>query len=182
MSRKYKFHNKEGIYFVSFATVKWVDVFTRKEYSDEILQSLEYCISNLGMELYCWCIMPSHLHLIFSAKNSNPTQVLGRFKEFTSKKIVKAILENRQESRQDWLLRMFEEAGTQSSNVKSKQFWQHHNKPIELWSNDVMEQKVTYIHNNPVEAGFVVESYHWKYSSAADYCGDKGMLPIVLLW
>ena len=64
MSRKYKFHNKEGLYFVSFATVYWIDVFTCARYCDIIVDSLTYCRKNLGMELYCWCIMPSHVHLI----------------------------------------------------------------------------------------------------------------------
>jgi len=32
MSRKYKFLDKEGLYFVSFATVNWIDVFVRPVY------------------------------------------------------------------------------------------------------------------------------------------------------
>lgn len=58
------------------------------------------------------------------------------------------------------------------------QFWQQHNKPIELWSAEVIDQQVNYIHNNPVLTGFVIESHHWKYSSAIDYSGGKGMLEI----
>ena len=76
---------------------------------------------------------------------------------------------------------MMERAASKSSNVQNRQLWQHHNKPIELWSNEVMEQKVNYIHNNPVEAGFVSEPWHWKYSSAIDYAGGKGLLEIDLL-
>ncbi|WP_237088282.1 transposase [Nubsella zeaxanthinifaciens] len=91
MSRKYKFHNKEGLYFVSFATVYWIDVFTRPLYNDILVDSLIYCQNNLGMEIYCWCIMPSHVHLIFSAKDNNPDVLLGRFKEHTSKQVAKAI-------------------------------------------------------------------------------------------
>jgi len=113
--------------------------------------------------------MPSHVHLIFSAKNHNPDILLGRIKEYTSKQIVKAIKENSQESRKEWLLWMFERAGLKSSNVKGYQFWQHNNKPIELWSTAVIEQKADYLHNNPVAAGFVNEPWHWKYSSAIDY-------------
>jgi len=56
MSRKYKFHNKEGLYFVSFATVYWIDIFTRHIYCDIIVDSLTYCKKNLGLEIYCWCI------------------------------------------------------------------------------------------------------------------------------
>ena len=49
MSRKYKFHNKEGLYFVSFATVYWIDVFTRRIYFDEVPKSIIFCKENKGM-------------------------------------------------------------------------------------------------------------------------------------
>ncbi|RRJ92849.1 transposase, partial [Flavobacterium macacae] len=65
MSRNYKFHNPEGLYFVSFAVVGWLDVFTRSEYKDLVLESLEFCQNNKGMEVHAWCIMTNHLHLIF---------------------------------------------------------------------------------------------------------------------
>jgi putative transposase len=120
--------------------------------------------------------MPSHVHLIIRAKESNIDVVLGRLKEYTSKHLQKSIEENQQESRKEWLLWLFERAGQKSSNVKGRQFWQHNNKPIELWSSDVIDQKVDYIHNNPVAAGFVVEPWDWKYSSAKDYSGGKGLL------
>ena len=181
MSRKYKFLNKEGLYFVSFATVNWIDVFTRPIYNEIIIDSLLWCTNNIGMELYCWCIMPSHIHLIFRAKNNNPEIILGRFKEYTAKQLIEAITENPQESRKEWMLWMFKRAALKSSNVTNYQFWQHNNKPIELWSAHVIEQKADYIHNNPVEAGFVSEPHHWKYSSAIDYCGGKGLIDIEFL-
>jgi len=82
VSRKYKFHNKEGLYFVSFATVYWVDVFIRDEYFDLIIQSLDFCRKNKGMEIYAYCIMTSHVHLIFRAKEANPGDILRDFKSF----------------------------------------------------------------------------------------------------
>ncbi len=103
MSRKYKFHNKEGLYFVSFATVYWVDVFIRDEYFDLIIQSLDFCRKNKGMEIYAYCIMTSHVHLIFRAKEANPGDILRDFKSFTSKEVQKIISENVQESREDWV-------------------------------------------------------------------------------
>jgi len=123
-------------------------------------------------------IMPSHIHLIFSAKNKNPDILLGRIKEYTSKEIVKAIKENNRESRKEWLLWMFKRAASKSSNVKGYQFWQHNNKPIELWSTAVIEQKADYLHDNPVVSGFVNEAWHWKYRSAIDYSGDKGLIDL----
>jgi putative transposase len=181
MSRKYKFLNREGLYFVSFATVNWIDVFTRPIYNEVIIDSLNYCKQNLGMELYSWCIMPSHIHLIYRAKDNNPQIILGRFKEHTAKQLIKTITSNIQESRKEWMLWMFKRAAAKSSNVTSYQFWQHHNKPIELWSAAVIEQKADYLHNNPVEAGFVTEPWHWKYSSATDYADGKGLIDIEFL-
>ena len=136
MSRNYKFHNPEGLYFVSFAVVEWLDVFTRNEYKDILLDSLKFCQQNKGMEILSWCIMTNHIHLVFrSIAEEHPSKILGDFKRFTSKAIVKAIQENPRESRKTFLLNQFKRAAQKSSNVKNYQFWRHDNKPIELWSN-----------------------------------------------
>jgi len=91
MSRKYKFYNKEDLYFVSLALVYWIDVFVRERYFEILIESLTFCRKEKGMEIYCYCIMPSHIHLIFRAKENNPGEVLKSFKTFTSKALQKAI-------------------------------------------------------------------------------------------
>ena len=62
--------------------------------------------------------------------------------------------------------------------VQKRQFWQQHNKPIELWTDKVIQQKIEYIHNNPVQSGFVTEPIDWKYSSARNYQDDHTILKI----
>lgn len=79
------------------------------------------------------------------------------------------------------MLGQFLKAGNNSSNVNQYQFWQHNNKPIELWSNKVIDEKINYIHNNPVEEGFVFREEDYLYSSAADYAGEKGVLDDVIV-
>lgn len=91
---------------------------------------------------------------------------------------MKTIEENPQESRKEWLLWMMERAVKKKSNVKQRQFWQQHNKPIELWSEKVIQQKIDYIHNNPVESGFVTDPVDWKYNSARNYQQDQTILEI----
>jgi putative transposase len=118
------------------------------------------------------------MHLIFAAENNNPSDLLRDYKTHTSKELQSAIKNHSGESRREWLVWMFERAGQKNSNVKNGQFWQQNNKPIELWSAEVIDQKVDYIHNNPVEAGFVNEPEHWRYSSAIDYAGGKGLIEI----
>lgn len=182
MSRNYKFHNPEAAYFVSFAVVDWLDVFTRNEYKDILLDSLSFCQKNKGMEIYAWCIMTNHVHLVFQSMEGQPPELLlGDFKRFTSNAIVKAIKENPRESRKEFLLEKFKAAADKSSNVKHNQFWRHDNKPIELWSNKVISEKIRYIHNNPVEEGLVFRPEDYRYSSAVDYSGEKGLLDGVVL-
>ena len=183
MSRNYKFHNPDGLYFVSFAVVGWLDVFTRNEYKDILVENLAYCQKNKGMEIIAWCIMTNHMHLVFrSIDDQHPSLILGDFKRFTSKAIVAAIQENPKESRKELLLNQFQLAASKSSNVIGHQFWRHDNKPIELWSNKVIQEKVNYVHQNPVEAGLVYKPWEYIYSSAIDYAGGRGLLDGIVVF
>ena len=78
------------------------------------------------------------------------------------------------------MLWMFEKAGKKNATTTKNQFWQQHNKPIELWSEKVIQQKIDYIHKNPVESGFVTDPVDWKYSSARNYQEDQTILEIDL--
>ncbi|MFT4679136.1 MAG: REP element-mobilizing transposase RayT [Flavobacteriales bacterium] len=181
MSRKYKFHNPSGAYFVSFAVVEWMDVFTRNEYKNILLDSLDYCQREKEMEVFAWCIMTNHIHLVFRSLNDEPGAILGDFKRFTSKKLIQAIIKNPKESRKSWLMEQFLKAGRNSSNVKKYQFWRHDNRPIELWSSKVIDQKINYIHMNPVAAGIVSQPEDYMFSSARDYSGANGLLAGVIV-
>jgi len=108
MSRNYKFHNPEGLYFISFAVVGWLDVFIQNEYKEIFLESLRFCQKNKGLEIHAWCIMSSHVHLVFRSINEQkPELLIGDLKRFTSKAIVQAIKENPKESRKEFLLDFF---------------------------------------------------------------------------
>ena len=175
MSRKYKFHNPEGVYFVSFAVEGWVDVFTRNEYKNILIENLNYCQQNKGLEIFAWCVMTNHIHLVIRAKDGfNLPDILRDFKKYTSKAIKKAISDNIQESRKEWLLKQFETS-------EGFRFWRADNKPIELWSKGVIDQKIDYIHNNPVEERLVFKPEDYVYSSAIDYAGENGMLDIIVV-
>jgi len=163
---------------VSFATVYWIDVFIRQEYFNILIDSIRYCRKNKAMEVYAYCIMPSHVHFVFRSGINDPSGLLRDFKRHTSKKVVEAIKSNLKESRKEWLLWMFEKAGKKNVTTNNYQFWQQNNKPIELWTDKVIQQKIDYIHNNPVKSGFVTDPVDWKYSSARNYQDDDTILEI----
>ncbi len=97
----YKIRNKEAIHFITFAVVEWIDVFTRKVYRDLLLDSIRYCQKEKGLILHSWCIMSNHVHLVISARDNNPSDILRDFKKYTSKKINKAIIANPRESQKE---------------------------------------------------------------------------------
>lgn len=157
--------------------VGWLDVFTRNEYKDLFLESVRFCQKEKGLEIHAWCLMTSHVHLVFrSIKGQKPELLIGDLKRFTSKAIVKAIQENPRESRKEFLLEIFKKEALKSSNVSKYQFWRHDNNPIELWSAPVIKQKIDYVHQNPVEAGLVYRAEDYVYSSARDYADEPGLL------
>lgn len=181
MSRKYKFLDQSKLYFVSFATVHWIDIFTRELYKTILIDSLKFCQHKKGLEIFAWCIMTNHVHLIIGTTGKNMEDILRDFKSFTSRELKEAIKNNNQESRKEWIVWMMERAGKLNSQNNNWQLWQQHNKPIELFTFGVIKQKLDYIHNNSVEVGFVANAADWIYSSAIDYAGGKGLIDVKLL-
>lgn len=179
----YKIRNKEGIHFITFAVVQWIDVFTRKEYREVLLDSIRYCQYEKGLLVHAWCIMSNHVHLVVIAKNNDTSDILRDFKKFTGKEIIKAIAANEQESRREWMLELFKKAGNANSRNSVYQFWRQDNQPKELFSEKFTNQKLDYIHNNPVTAGIVDKAEAYLYSSARDYYYGKqcGLLAIDFL-
>ncbi len=110
--------------------------------------------------------MPSHIHFITYSENGELSNILRDMKSFTSKKLIQAIEENIQESRREWMLNQFKFHGMISPQKQTMQFWKHDNHPFFLYTNKMIQQKVNYIHTNPVEAGFVNQPQEWRLSSA----------------
>jgi REP element-mobilizing transposase RayT len=179
MSRSYKFHDPEGTYFITFATVEWVDVFTRRAYKDILIDSLQHCQEKKGLLLYAWVIMSNHVHLIAAAAEGHTIpDILRDLKKYTASRILKDIQENSQESRRHWMLPIFAKAGADNPNNTHYQFWRQDNRPIQLVSAAVIEQKLQYLHNNPVVEGYVETPEEYMYSSAPAIAGKPALLKL----
>ena len=166
------------VYFITLTIVDWLDIFTRPAYKHIIVDSLNYCIANKGLNAYCWCLMSNHMHMIVSAtEGNNLSDILRDFKKFTSKDLIRTIKEI-PESRRDWLLNLFWYAGKNDKKIKYYKVWQEGNDAKEIHSTDFLNQKLEYIHNNPVRAEMVVSPEDYLYSSAKDYSGEKGLVNI----
>ena len=177
MKEGYIIRDQSLPHFITPTVVDWIDVFTRPIYKEIIVDSLNYCIKNKGLVVYAWVIMSNQVHLVIEGRNVALEDIMRDLKKHTSKKILKAIEENPQESRKAWMLWMFERAGKKNGNNSKYQFWQQHNQPIELTIKAFdIDTHIDYIHNNPVEAGFVDRPEHYRFSSAVDFAGGKDWL------
>jgi REP element-mobilizing transposase RayT len=134
-----------------------------------------------GLDVHAWCIMTNHIHLIVSSRDKPLESIMRDHKRHTSLQLRQYISKHVAESRREWILELLGRAGAENSHNDKYQLWQQHNRPIELWSRDVIMQKLEYIHNNPVKAGFVEKPEDWLWSSGRDYAGIKGMLDGVVL-
>ncbi|MBB3697538.1 transposase [Flammeovirga yaeyamensis] len=174
MARAHSFYDKEATYFVTISVVYWIDVFTREEYRNIIIDSLKYCQKHKDLKLHAYVIMSNHIHLIITkGLHENLSDILRDFKKFTSKTIIKSIQENPSESRKDWMIWMFKRAGQKNTRNREYQFWQQHNQPVILNSNEKLSQRLNYIHDNPIKAGLVLDAKDYLYSSASNYHGAK---------
>ena len=165
-------------YFITMTVVGWVDVFTRKNHRDAIIESLKYCQKEKGLIIFAYVVMSNHIHMIVHTNEPYLIKdTIRDFKKFTSKKILQQI-QNEPESRRGWMLKLFEDEDELSKKHKSYKFWQAGNHAIEVFSENFIWDKINYIHNNPVRAGFVENQWDWLYSSAANYQDMESLLEV----
>lgn len=176
----YQIRDQFAIHFITFSVVQWVDVFSRSQYADILVESLVYCQKNKGLKIHAWCIMSNHVHLIVSTVEPfKLSDVLRDLKKFTSRNIIKAIQENEKESRQRWMLWIFKSAGENNNRNEIYQFWNQENHPIECSTIEILESKMKYLHENPVRARIVQEEGDYVYSSGIDYYNNrKGLIEV----
>ncbi|MDR9417985.1 REP-associated tyrosine transposase [Gracilimonas sp.] len=181
MSRKNKFLDQGQVYFITCSVIKWFKIFRMPEYCQILIDSLKFCQENKGLIIYAWCIMNDHIHLIIGTQDQPMQNIIRDFKSFTSRKIRKKMFKNRRNVKISKIYKEMLKAGAANSNNKDWQLWQQHNHPQELFSEKIAEQKLNYIHYNPVKAGLVDHPIEWPYSSAVDYNGRKGLVDIEIL-
>ncbi|PKP01533.1 MAG: transposase [Bacteroidetes bacterium HGW-Bacteroidetes-6] len=178
MSTGYQIKNQQGVYFLTFVIIDWVDIFIRRQYKDEIISSLKYCISDKGLELFAYVIMTNHIHMICRAKeNFQLSDIVRDFKKYTANKLIE-LMQKPFESRK-WMMAHFSKAGEKNSRNAKFQIWSQKNHAVELLTPKITQQKLNYIHKNPVKAGFVARAEDYLYSSARNYAGLENLIEVI---
>ncbi|MBL7004218.1 MAG: transposase [Gammaproteobacteria bacterium] len=168
---RYKIVDPKLPHFVTCTILHWIPVFTRQETVDIVLDSLRFLQSE-GMKLFAYVILENHLHMVVQSDDLN--RDMARFKQFTAKHILAYLQEQNIKLILDQLA-FYKKAHKQD---RAYQFWQEGYHPEWIQNEEIMRQKINYIHNNPVKRGYVAEAKHWRYSSAVNYEGGEGLIEI----
>jgi putative transposase len=181
----YKIKNQYGLHFLTFTTVGWVDIFTRKETKQIIIDSLKYCIEHKGLILYGYVIMTNHIHLIAKSADhvSGLSDIIRDFKKHTSKEIIKWMDHSNKESRKEWMQMVFKYHAKLNTNNSLYQVWQQNSRPKEIVLPKFARQKLNYIHYNAVRAKYVDRPEDYIYSSYRAYYYDERevILPVNIM-
>lgn len=175
---RYRISDQYATHFITCTIVDWVDVFTRRECRELVVDSLNFCVDKKELEVYAWCLMSNHIHLVVRAANDAAlSDIIRDFKKWTARGII-TWLNQGAESRKEWMEYRFRFHGKFRNNVKEFHVWTDDNHPILLTTSELFFQKVHYTHMNPVRAGIVDTPEHYLHSSARDYCGQKGLVTV----
>jgi REP element-mobilizing transposase RayT len=153
--------------------VEWIPVFTKREYFEVIIDSLKFAQKKKGLKLFSYVILDNHFHMIISANGISKT--VQSIKAYSAKQILKLL----HYQRKFWLLNQFRYYKKRFKPQSTYQVWQEGYHPKLIRGMRMFNQKMNYIHNNPVKLGLVDRPEYWRYSSARNILlGDHSVITI----
>jgi REP element-mobilizing transposase RayT len=177
MSRtRYRFYEKEYPYFITNTIVAWLPIFSHPPFVEIILESWRFLQRERGVRIFGYVIMENHLHWI--ATGEDLSEQVGRFKSFTARKVIDEL------GRRGFstFLEELQYFKLRHKIDQTYQLWQEGSHPQQIKDDEMMRQKLEYMHHNPLRRGYVDDPVHWRYTSARNYAGQKGLIEVVTDW
>ncbi len=160
-------HIEECPQFYTATILDWKKLLKPEKYKMILIESLQYLVKEERVILYGYVIMDNHIHLIWNPTKSyslKHTQL--SFMKFTAQRIKRNLEINHPNVLAKFLVQLKD---------RDYQFWQRNPLYVDLYNNDIVIEKLNYIHNNPIKAGLCEEDTDYKFSSAKFYkeLGDE---------
>ena len=171
MRSRYRINDPQAAHFITSTIVHWLPVFATSGCCDVIVRSLSHCREQMALKIYAWVILDNHFHAILSGPEL--AQTIASLKKFTAREILAQL---KTEGR-DWLLNQLQYFRAAHKAGSDHQVWQEGVHPQSIPTDEIMLQKLEYLHNNPVKRGFVASAEHWRYSSAHEWL--RGAVPVL---
>jgi len=172
---RYKYYESKDPYFISTSIINGLPIFSIPDAVNIVIQSLKFLQKQRNTTIYAYVIMENHIHAIIQGKDLS--MKIGNFKSFTAREIRDLLFA---EGHTHWL-RVLKSAKSRYKTRQRYQIWAEGYHPQQLDNEDMLIQKIDYIHNNPVKRGYVDLPEHWRYSSARNYAGLDCLLDVALI-
>ncbi|MEN6622591.1 MAG: transposase [Smithella sp.] len=172
---RYKIY-ENAPHFLTCTVVNWMPIFSNPENATIVLDAISWLQKENRMKLFGYVLMENHLHLIASSESLGKT--MAGFKSYTAR----CIIDRLQKQGENSLLAQISYFKLPHKVDREYQLWQEGSHPQLIQYKSMMLQKLTYIHHNPVRRGYVEEPAHWRYSSARNYEGMSGIIPVTVEW
>ncbi|MDR9419960.1 REP-associated tyrosine transposase [Gracilimonas sp.] len=171
---RYKIYEEHYPYFITSGVVDSIALFKDPELVQLILDGLIFLQKKRGVEINAYVILENHFHLI--AKGENLGKHIKNFKSFMAHQVIEVL-----KKKKDLLsLNKLRQAKRDHKTESQYQVWDEGFHPKQLFTYEMVAQKLDYIHFNPVKRGYVDQPSHWRYSSVRDYEGETGLIPITI--
>jgi putative transposase len=173
---RYRFGQDPYPYFMTQTIVGWLPVFSEPRFVDEVIASWNFLQSQRGIQILAYVIMENHLHWI--AAGDRLGECVGKSKSF----IARRIIDSTRSGTSSGMLRDLERLKLSYKSDQQYQLWQEGSHPQRIDSDDLLWQKIEYIHNNPLRRRYVEDPTHWRYSSARNYAQLPSIIDINTQW
>jgi len=173
---RYKIYNETAPHFITCTILHWIPLFTRPATVQIILDSLAHRQQTRDLKVYAYVILENHLHLVLQSPCLS--KEIASFKSYTARLLIDYLTEQKVHK----LLTQFHFFKKRHKKDRQYQIWEEGYHPEEIQSDSMLVQKINYIHQNPVKRGYVDCAEDWRYSSARNYQGETGLLPVFMNW
>ena len=147
--------------FYTATIYNWQHLLANDKHKDIIVDSLKFLVAEKRIELNAFVIMSNHIHLIWQPMfGFTPTDIQSSFMKYTAQQLRRSLMKNDMEVLNSFKVNKYD---------REYQIWKREPLGIELISAAVFEQKLNYIHYNPVRAGLSINPEEYHYSSAKFY-------------
>ena len=134
--------------FFTATNLEWKPLLQADKYKDIIINSMKFLVEDKRVIIFGFVIMSNHMHIIWQMQTGIKRDGVQRdFLKFTAQRIKKDMLRFHKES-----LRQFKV----TAEDRNYQFWERNPLSVDLWSREILIQKLKYIYENPVRAGSVI--------------------------
>lgn len=136
-------------YLITSSFVHGLPLFSKPEIAHLFIEASRYHQSEKNLSIYAWCIMENHFHII--AKHANLKSCMQSIKSYTAKQILDFLKLNGSHL----YLKQLAFSRKSAKNASEYQVWQEGYHPKQISSMKILNQKIDYVHNNPVKRGYV---------------------------